>query len=93
MDPFRVGLFSEGQRPLPVNRLVLALGSDKAGVVFPAASVVDSDGFTAYNIWCAGLSLDTFRDIDNDVECYKSLFLQPLRTLDLFDLKWSAQGD
>ncbi|KAF8264913.1 hypothetical protein EI94DRAFT_409046 [Lactarius quietus] len=86
MDPFRVGLFSEGDRPLPVIRMVFALGSDKRGVVFPAVED-EIDTFTAYDIWCAGLSPHTFRDTAIDLEWYRSLFLRSLRPHDEFDFK------
>jgi hypothetical protein len=89
MDPFRIGLFSGEDRPLPVVRMVFALGSDKPGVVFPAVEVSkrDVDAFTGYDIWCAGLSSDTFRDIGSDMEWYKSVFLRTTQPLDGFDVK------
>ena len=89
MDPFRVGLFSEDDRPLPVIRMVFALGSDKTGVVFPAVEDArrDVDAFTGYDIWCAGLSMDTFRDIGSDLEWYKSLLLRTVQPLDGFEVK------
>ena len=89
MDPFRVGLFSEDDRPLPVIRMVFALGSDKVGVVFPTVEEGkrDVDRFTAYDIWCAGLSPDVFRDIGSDLESYKSLFLRSLQSHDGFEVK------
>jgi hypothetical protein len=89
MDPFRVGLFSEDDRPLPVIRMVFALGSDKAGVVFPTAEEGkrDVDSFTAFDIWCAGLSPDTFRVIWSDLKWYKTLFHLSLRSHDVFEVK------
>jgi hypothetical protein len=91
MDPFLVGLFSEddGSKPLPVIRMVFALASDKCGVTFPAVpnSRDHDDKFTAYDVWCAGLSPETFRDIDGDLVWYQSLLLQSLQPHDAFHLK------
>jgi hypothetical protein len=89
MDPTRIGFFSEDNRPLPVIRMVFALGSDKAGVVFPTVEEGerDVDAFTAYDIWCAGLSPDTFRDIGTDLEWYKTLFQRSLQSHDVFEVK------
>jgi hypothetical protein len=90
MNPFRVGLFSEGDEPLlPVIRLVFALASDKASVTFPtvAERKHHPDKFTAYDIWCAGLSPDTFRNIGEDSKWYKLLLARPRELVDAFDLK------
>lgn len=90
MNPFRVGLFDAvNANPLPVIRLVFALASHTAAVVFPEVPDRKNhpDKFTAYDIWCAGLSPDTFRDIDDDLECYNSLLLRSLQPHDAYDLK------
>jgi hypothetical protein len=88
MDPFRVGLFSKDDRPLPIIRMVFALGSDQPGVVFPSLEDRKGvDAFTSYDIWCAGLSPDTFRDIASDLQCYTSLFLRSLQPHNGFDAK------
>ncbi|KAI0248421.1 hypothetical protein BJV78DRAFT_1236581 [Lactifluus subvellereus] len=52
MDPFRIGRFSDGDFPLPVIRMVFALGSDQPGVLFPAVlGRRNHDGrFTAYDL-------------------------------------------
>ena len=86
MDPFRDGLFSEYDRPLPVIRMVFALGSENPGVVFPEDRR-HNDAFTAYDIWCAGLSSDTFRDIGSDLRWYEALILRSMRRHDGFDVK------
>ncbi|KAF8262383.1 hypothetical protein EI94DRAFT_1743780 [Lactarius quietus] len=77
MDPFHVGLFSEDDRSLSVIRMAFTLGSDQPGVTFPAVKG-DVDTFTAYDIWCAGLLPDTFRDIGSDLEWHKLPFLRSL---------------
>jgi hypothetical protein len=89
MNPFRIGLFSEDDRPLPVIRMVFALGSDKAGVVFPTVEEgkLNIDAFTVYDIWCAGLSADTFRDIGSDLKWYQTLSQRSLRPHDVFEVK------
>jgi hypothetical protein len=92
MDPFRVGLLPKSDKklkPLPLIRLVFALASEKAGVVFPpvASRKGRPNKFTAYDIWCAGLSPETFRDTGNDLESYNFLLLRLLQPHEAFDLK------
>jgi len=40
MDPFDVGLFSDGDAPLPAIRIVFVLGSDDPDVTFPARKIL-----------------------------------------------------
>ena len=56
--------------------MVLALGSDKAGVSFPSVREQNQrtgDAYTAFDIWCAGLPQDTFKGIDDDIGVYRLL--------------------
>ncbi|KAI9449863.1 hypothetical protein BJY52DRAFT_1192242 [Lactarius psammicola] len=81
--------------PLPVIRLVFALGSEHAGVLFPAVPErrdggCDGGAFTTYDAWCAGLSPDMFRDIGSGgaLASYRALRrrgLQPHGVLDLME--------
>ena len=74
MNPLQVGLFNQARRIKPVIRIVFALASDKPGVVFPPRSRRNkrSNGFTAFDIWCAGLS--SFNNItERDRLSYQSL--------------------
>ncbi|KAI0248394.1 hypothetical protein BJV78DRAFT_1354923 [Lactifluus subvellereus] len=89
MDPFRIGLFSDGDFPLPVIRMVFALASHQPGVLFPAVPERrNHDGrFTAYDIWCAGLSPETFKDIGGDLTSYQALLQRSLQPHDVYDLK------
>jgi hypothetical protein len=46
--------------------------------------------FTSFDIWCAGLSADTFKDIGGDLAAYKVLLDRSLRShiseaIDLMD--------
>jgi len=52
MNPFDVRLFSEEDAPLPVIRMVFALGSDESGVTFPAAQEKSdlAGSFTSYDV-------------------------------------------
>ena len=109
MDPSLL-VFSEGQSPRPIIRVVFALGSHEAGILFrsppPRCSEhddsEDSDNdndhcegdFTSFDIWCAGLSPDTFKDIGGDLAAYKVLLDRSLRShiseaLDLADDPYS----
>lgn len=103
-------VFSEGQSPRPIIRMVFALGSHEAGVVIrsllPCGSESEQDDsdeddsdnenddcqgdFTSFDIWCAGLSADSFKDIGGDLAAYKVLLDRSLRShiseaIDLMD--------
>ena len=75
MDPFNVHLFlTMGQTPLPVLHLVFALASNKNKVSImapPTCKHHHLNKFTSFDIWCVGLSSDTFQDIENDIECIR----------------------
>jgi hypothetical protein len=82
MDPFSVGLFSDEQEPRPVIRMVLDLGCTTPGVLFPTAREHDrstSDRFTSFDIWCAGLSEETYKDVEDDLASYQSLLRRSRR--------------
>jgi hypothetical protein len=118
MDPSLL-VFSEGQSPRPIIRVVLALGSHEAGILIRSPRDSESehrgsdsdrhngsdsehlDGldsehdcsddsdddksnyqgdFTSFDIWCAGLSPDTFKDIGGDLAAYKVLLDRSLRS-------------
>ncbi|KAH9962325.1 hypothetical protein BJV74DRAFT_954499 [Russula compacta] len=90
MDPFDVGLFSDGQQPRPVLRVVSALASPQSSVIVRPnrEAVDDADQFTAFDIWCAGLTQSTFECIEEkDVESYKLLLERSLRPHDAFESK------
>ncbi|KAI0299880.1 hypothetical protein BC826DRAFT_993889 [Russula brevipes] len=80
MDPFSVGLFrrSDNRPPRPIIRMVFALALDEScGVRFPPAPTREKnhyDDFTAFDVWCAGLS------------SYKLLLQRSLQSHDTFDL-------
>jgi hypothetical protein len=87
MDPFEVGLFSDNQAPRPLIRMVLALGSDAASVLIAPPHEDDQDAdsddhhpFTSFDIWCAGLSPDTFKNISPDLDLYRQLLRWSKRT-------------
>jgi hypothetical protein len=89
MNPIELGLFPLGVDPKPVIRIVLALASTEAGVNFPEQRVREhdhDDPFTAFDVWCAGLSNDTFRHIDDDLASYQLLLERSLRSHDAFEL-------
>jgi hypothetical protein len=92
MAPFRVGLFSDGQLPRPVLRVVFALRSGKAGISFSTTLGQHddhaADSFAAFDIWCAGLSPDTFKYIgDDDLAPYRLLLERSLRAHDALELE------
>ena len=76
MDPSQLGLLSDS--PQPIIRMVFALGSSEAGVSFPPRhstthATSHSDNFTSYDIWCAGLSTNSFHQIGPDLDSYRKL--------------------
>ncbi|KAI0291191.1 hypothetical protein B0F90DRAFT_1824119 [Multifurca ochricompacta] len=84
MGLYHVGLISKEDSPLPVIRMFLALSStdsaihvvpqDKPNPYFPQ-DFEDNDEvpLTAYDIWCAGLSPETFPGIGEDISAYEDL--------------------
>jgi hypothetical protein len=88
MDPFYVDLFSNGDTPLPVIRMVFALASVQSGVSYSSVPQRRHHGgrFTAYDIWCAGLSAETFNGIEADVDSYKKLLTRSLQPHDAYNL-------
>ena len=76
MDPCGLGLLSDN--PRPIIRMVFALGSPAAGVRFPSRYSHEahySGDFTSFDIWCAGLSTETFRQIGDDLDSYRKLWI------------------
>jgi hypothetical protein len=90
MSPFDLGIFPEDGSvlPKPVIRLVLALSSPEAGVIFPerASHQRHLNTFAAFDIWLAGLSTDTFRKIGRDLKSYEALLERSLRSHDAFEV-------
>jgi hypothetical protein len=90
IDPCGLGLLSD--HPRPIIRMVFALGSPKAGVRFPSrrSREIDySDDFTSFDIWCAGLSTETFQQIGDDLDAYRKLLDRSQRSHDAFDVSES----
>ena len=93
MDPFYVGLFSGDDEDLPalppVLRIVLALASEKSGVTGPRTPVHRSPRlnskktkFTAYDLWIAGVSSQSFGVIpDEDTHAKYRLLLDRTRNV------------
>ncbi|KAK2460395.1 hypothetical protein APHAL10511_007560 [Amanita phalloides] len=89
MDPFELGLFDKnGSPPLPVIRIVFSLASQTSAVRFPGhPSRHRLDEFTAFDIWCAGLSKDVFQPIGDNVDSYKVLLDRSPHPQDAFNLQ------
>jgi hypothetical protein len=90
MDPLRLGLFGNNSQRLPVIRIVFALASETPGVVFRPRHTRESlrfdDDVTTFDIWCAGLSSSTFKNIGHDLDAYQFLLNRSLQPHDAFDL-------
>ena len=90
MDPCRLGLLSDN--PRPIIRMVFALASPEAGVRFPSRRSCEPhhpDGFTSFDIWCAGLSTETFRQVGDDLDSYQKLLDRSQRSHDAFNVSES----
>ncbi|TFK53301.1 hypothetical protein OE88DRAFT_1724200 [Heliocybe sulcata] len=90
INPSLAGLFSRGASPLPVIRMVFSLGSPRPAVmtVGPRARGPRPKGYTAYDIWCAGVSPETFAVIKPEqVEPYNSILARKLPVYEGFELK------
>ena len=86
----KVTLGSVKVDPKAVIRIVFALASPEPAVVFRDQPEIGrhSDGFTAFDIWLAGLSDKTFRQIeDADLDPYETLLERSLAPHDAFELK------
>lgn len=79
MDPFITGVFGKGvEGPPPLIRIVFALASEECGVYVPLRAdgssprrklaKADASKFTAYEIWFAGATRQTFGVIQNEGE-------------------------
>ena len=97
MCPFDLGVFPVAKEeplarpppePKPVIRLVFALASPEASVVFREGATRKNhpDAFTAFDIWLAGLSADTFKQVGLDLDPYRILLDRSLRPHDAFEL-------
>jgi hypothetical protein len=80
MDPLTSGVFPKNAKnaplaadiPKPVIRLVLALASSEAGVVFRERPERGNhpETFAAFDNWLAGFSASTFRHVGGDLASY-----------------------
>jgi len=87
MDPFEVGLFSSSDNPLPVIRMVFALASNVNSItVAPHPARRHGDEFTAYDIWCAGMSPATFGCIGTDLPSYLLLLERSFQVNQAYDM-------
>ncbi len=96
IDPIKLGLFPSKVDPKPVIRMVLALASRVDGVAFPDARQREhdyGDSFTAFDVWCAGLSNESFKHVDDDEAWYRILLERSLRPHDGFELQDDPEVD
>ena len=99
IDPLRLKVFKNGQPSLPVIRMVFALAASASGVSFGRLTLAPSRSFgkyTAYDIWCAGLSPRTFGPMEEaEVPYYQSLLRRSQSTADIYDLwdDWRSLND
>ncbi len=86
MCPFHIGLFAKGAAPQPIIRMVFALASKGSAVKHLDVSDMPrfkKAKFTAYDIWCAGTTPDTFGVIEpQEVDTYRALLLRSHKFFD-----------
>ncbi|KAH9959793.1 hypothetical protein BC827DRAFT_1376981 [Russula dissimulans] len=90
LKPTKVDLKRAKVDPKPVIRLILALGSPEPAVEFRERPEHQRyfDRFTAFDIWFAGLSCETFKQIrEADLQSYKTLLERSLMPHDAFRLE------
>ena len=74
IDPCWLGMLSED--PLLIIQIVFVLAALEAGIGFPSPHLHKShhsNKFTSFNIWCAGLSAEIFKQISDDLDSYIKL--------------------
>ena len=91
MDPFKIDLFSkDGDAFPPILRIVFALASERSSVVAPSLPTRCSprlnskDKFTAYDLWIAGVSSQSFGVIP-DKQTHDQYRLLLHRTRNIFN--------
>jgi len=89
--PFKLGVFAKKSTPRPVIRMVFALASQESEVLFQEVDET-CDEFTAFDIWCAGLSC--FRSVDEeDLASYRVLLDRSLEPHHAFVLDELADDE
>ena len=81
---------SNNVTPKPVIRMVFALASPEPAIVFRGRASAEHhlDEFTAFDIWLAGLSDQTFKQVqDADLEPYEKLLEHSPLPRDTFELQ------
>ncbi|KAI9057967.1 hypothetical protein FKP32DRAFT_1289000, partial [Trametes sanguinea] len=88
MNPYRCGVFDRYvEEPPPVLRMVFALASPEPAVASPRVPERESPRtnktakFTAYDIWCAGASHETFAVIQEDEDAAVAKLLKTVRNV------------
>lgn len=77
MDPFECGVFDEDEEPLPIVRMVFSLASKEPTVTPRTGS--SPARYTAYDIWCAGATEETFGVIQGTEKIYTESLLEMVR--------------
>ncbi|KAI0065794.1 hypothetical protein BV25DRAFT_1988884 [Artomyces pyxidatus] len=91
LDPFSVGLYDTGEEPLPVIRMIFALSAPHPTVEVSQREephLGDYDPYTAFDIWCAGVSPEVFRTISRwQIQTYRELLHWTSNGYDAYDRK------
>ncbi|TDL16546.1 hypothetical protein BD410DRAFT_755314, partial [Rickenella mellea] len=75
MDPYKLGIYDEGDEPIPVIRVVFALAAIKPSLNCNVRNAVKGN-CTAYDVWCSGLSSSCLKPITPESEGTWSALLQ-----------------
>ena len=97
--PHNIGFFDRGETTtVPIIRMVFALASSTSSVTTinppqrkqpPRTSTQNVESFTAFDIWCAKASHDTFESIKDD-DVFQKLLLQSYRHAEIYTTKRPA---
>ena len=97
--PHNIGFFDRGEtNTVPIIRMVFALASSTSSVTTinppqrkqpPRTSTQNVESFTAFDIWCAKASHDTFESIKDD-DVFQKLLLQSYRHAEIYTTKRPA---
>ncbi|KAH9974206.1 hypothetical protein BJV77DRAFT_1056083 [Russula vinacea] len=97
--PHNIGFFDRGEtNTVPIIRMVFALASSTSSVTTinppqrkqpPRTSTQNVESFTAFDIWCAKASHDTFESIKDD-DVFQKLLLRSYRHAEIYTTKRPA---
>ncbi|KAG6859899.1 hypothetical protein C0995_002325, partial [Termitomyces sp. Mi166 len=84
MDPIKLGILAQGDPPIPVIRIVLALGAKTEYSLCRPRAVSDPSKFTSFDFWCSGIKSDVLKPVQNQDEAVWRAILAASRPEELY---------